>query len=110
MNINPFEILKNAEKLQEQMGDIEQKMGEVVVTGSAGGGMAEIDVNGRMEVLAVRLAPEIVNPDDIELLQDVTMCAFNEALAKAKNAALPAMAHLAGFLGGDKSKNGLKPR
>ena len=84
MNINPFDILKNAQKIQEQMGTFQEKLGSIVVTGSAGGGMTEIDMNGRMEVLAVRIAGEAVEGGDKEMLQDLVMAAFNNAMEKAR--------------------------
>ena len=86
MNINPFDILKNAQKIQEQMGDFQEKLGAIVITGSAGGGMMEIDMNGRMEVLAVRIAPEVMEGDDREMLQDLVMAAFNNGLEKVREA------------------------
>jgi hypothetical protein len=84
MNINPFDILKNAQKIQEQMGTFQEKLGEITVTGSAGGGMAEIDMNGKMEVLAVRIAPEVM--EDREMTQDLVAAAFNNAMEKIREA------------------------
>ena len=86
MNINPFDILKNAQKIQEQMGTFQEKLGTLMITGSAGGGMTEIDMNGRMEVLAVRIAPEAMAGGDREMLQDLVTAAFNSALEKVKEA------------------------
>ena len=84
MNINPFDILKNAQKIQEQMGAFQEKLGDIQITGSAGGGMIEIDMNGRMEVLAVRIAPEVI--DDIDMLQDLISAALNSAMGKIREA------------------------
>ncbi|MCL2318489.1 MAG: YbaB/EbfC family nucleoid-associated protein [Treponema sp.] len=84
MNINPFDILKNAQKIQEQMGAFQEKLGTIVVTGSAGGGMIEIDMNGRMEVLAVRIAPEAMEGGDRDMLQDLVAAACNSALEKVR--------------------------
>ena len=86
MNINPFDILKNAQKIQEQMGDFQEKLGSIAVTGSAGGGMIQIDLNGRMEVLAVRIAPEAMEGGDREMFQDLIIAAFNSALEKVREA------------------------
>ena len=86
MNINPFDILKNAQKIQEQMGAFQEKLGEIRVTGSAGGGMTEIDMNGRMEVQAVHIAPEAMEGGDREMLQDLVMAAFNNAMEKVREA------------------------
>jgi len=82
MNINPFEILKNAQKIQEQMGAFQEKLGEIKITGSSGGGMAEVDMNGKMEVLAVRISQEAM--EDREMLQDLVSAAFNNALEKIR--------------------------
>jgi DNA-binding YbaB/EbfC family protein len=82
MNINPFDILKNAQKIQEQMGSFQEKLGALTITGSAGGGMVEIDMNGRMEVLAVRIAPEAM--DDREMLQDLIAAAFTNGMEKIR--------------------------
>jgi len=84
MNINPFDILKNAQKIQEQMGSFQEKLGQLQITGSAGGGMAEIDMNGKMEVLAVRIAPEAMEGGDREMLGDLICAAFNNAMEKIR--------------------------
>jgi len=82
MNVNPFDILKNAQKLQEQMGAFQEKLGKIKITGSSGGGMTEIDMNGKMEVLAVRISPEAM--EDREMLQDLISAALNNALEKIR--------------------------
>ncbi|MDR3147569.1 MAG: YbaB/EbfC family nucleoid-associated protein [Treponema sp.] len=97
MTINPFEILKNAQKLQEQMGVLQNKLAAIVVTGQAGGGMVEVDLNGRMEVRAVRIAAEAV--EDIPMLQDLVMAAFTAALEKARERTGAEMGTLASGLG-----------
>lgn len=99
MNMNPFEILKNAQKIQEQMAVMQQRLGTIVVTGSAGGGMAQIDMNGRMEVLAVRLVPEVVNSEDIPLLQDLIKAAFTDAVEKIKETLQNEFGALTGGMG-----------
>ena len=94
MNINHFDILKNAQKIQEQMGSFQEKLGTITITGSSGGGMVEIDMNGRMEVLAVRIAPEAVDGEDRDMLQDLVAAAFTNALEKIKEAINREMASL----------------
>jgi DNA-binding YbaB/EbfC family protein len=84
MNINPFDFLKNAQKIQEQMSGFQEKLGGITATGSSGAGMVEIDINGRMEVIAVRIAPEALA--DAEMLQDLIMAAFSDGMAKVKDA------------------------
>lgn len=84
MQINPFDLLKNAQKLQEQMGSIQQKLEAITATGASGGGMVEIDMNGRLEVLAIRITPEMLNPGDKEVLQSLIAAAFSNVLEKIK--------------------------
>jgi DNA-binding YbaB/EbfC family protein len=99
MNINPLDILKNAQKIQEQMGAFQEKLVSISATGSAGGGMVEIDLNGKIEVLAVRIAPEAAEGGDTEMLQDLVTAAFTNALEKIKEAISREMGGLAGGMG-----------
>ncbi|MDR2743563.1 MAG: YbaB/EbfC family nucleoid-associated protein [Treponema sp.] len=99
MNINPFDILKNAQKIQEQMGSFQEKLGIISATGSAGGSMVEIDINGKMEVLDIRIAPEVVDPQDIEMLESLITSAFTSAMEKIKEAINREMGTVAGGLG-----------
>ena len=84
MNINPFDILKNAQQIQEQMGVFQEKLGAICVTGSAGGGMVQTDMNGKMEVLALRIMPEAMEEGDREFLSDLITAAFNNAIEKIR--------------------------
>ncbi|MDR2467384.1 MAG: YbaB/EbfC family nucleoid-associated protein [Spirochaetaceae bacterium] len=84
MRINPQDFIKNAQKLQEQMGNFQEKMEEVGVTGRAGGGMVEVDMNGRMELNAVRFEQSIVKPENCEMLQDLVQAAVNDAIEKIR--------------------------
>ena len=86
MNINPFDILKNAQKVQEQLGGLQEKLEAITVKGSSGGGMVEVELSGRFEMIAVRIAPQIVNGGDVEMLQDLVMAAFTDGIAKIKEA------------------------
>ncbi|HOJ99177.1 MAG TPA: YbaB/EbfC family nucleoid-associated protein [Termitinemataceae bacterium] len=97
--MNPFDALKVAQKLQEQMADMQEKLGEMVCTGSAGGGMVQIDMNGKMEVLAVRIAPETLTEVDRELLQDLIKAAFSDATEKVREQLQTEMGSLMGALG-----------
>jgi DNA-binding YbaB/EbfC family protein len=99
MNINPFDILKNAQKIQEQMGAFQEQLSAVTVTGSAGGGMVELVMNGRMEILDLRILPEVVDPQDIETLRDLIIAAFTSAMEKVKEAVTSEMGALTGGMG-----------
>jgi DNA-binding YbaB/EbfC family protein len=96
MNINPFDLLKNAQKIQEQMGGFQEKLGGISATGSAGGGMVEIDLNGKIEVIAVRISPEAM--EDIEMLQDLITAAFSNGMEKIKEAISREVGAMAGGL------------
>lgn len=96
MNINPFDILKNAQKIQEQMGAFQEKLGALTETGSAGAGMVEVELNGRMEMVSLRIAAEAVNPEEVEMLQDLIAAAYNSAMEKIREAVNREMGALAG--------------
>ncbi len=98
--MNPFDIMKNAQKIQEQMGAFQEKLSTIIVTGSSGGGMAEVDMNGKMELIDIRLSPEIVDPSDIEMLQDLIKAAFSNAMEKVKETIGQEMGSLTGMPGG----------
>ena len=99
MNINPFDIIKNAQKIQEQLGGFQEKLALVRATGSSGGGMVEIDLNGKFEVLAVRIAPEAVAGGDTEMLQDLVAAAFSGGLEKIREAVNREMGAMSAGLG-----------
>ena len=97
MNINPFEMLKNAQQIQQQMGAFQERLGTIQAIGSSGGGMVEIELNGRMEVQQVRISPELVEGKDREMLQDLVAAAFNNAFEKIREAINREMGALAGM-------------
>ena len=99
MNINPFDLLKNAGKIQEEMSRMQESLQTLVVTGSAGGGMVEIDLNGKLECVAVRIDPTVVDPADITMLQDLIRAAFSDAHEKARTAIQSRMGPMAGAMG-----------
>ena len=77
-------LLKQAQQLGGQMGQLTEEMRKRRVTGSAGGGMVEIEVNGLMEVLGCRIDPQLFAQNDRELLEDLVMAAVNQAIGKGK--------------------------
>jgi len=100
MDINPFELLKNAQKIQEQMGSFQEKLADISVKGSAGGGMVEVELNGKLEVTGVRIASEAVEGGDAEMLADLAMAAFSNALEKMKEALRQEVGAMAGGISG----------
>jgi len=84
MSINPFDLIKNIKNLQGSLGDMQEKLKSLVVSGSAGGDMVKIEMNCAFEVLNVTVAKEVVDPSDIEMLQDLIRAAFANAINNAK--------------------------
>jgi len=84
MNINPMELLKNFQNMQAKIAEMQEKLKDVIVTGSSGGGMVEVKMNGQLAVTRVTIAKEVVDPEDIEMLQDLVLGAVADALAKVK--------------------------
>ncbi|MDR0486812.1 MAG: YbaB/EbfC family nucleoid-associated protein [Treponema sp.] len=86
MNINPFDMMKNAQKIREQFDSFQEKLETISVTGASGAGMVEVDLDGKLEVTAVRIAPEVMEGGDVEMLQDMIMAAFSDGMRKVKEA------------------------
>ena len=99
MNINPFDILKNAQKIQEGLGAMQEKLIGIRVNGSAGGNMVEVQMNGRMEVIDIRIDPDIVNAEEIGMLQDLIKAAFANATEKVKEEINREVGAMAGGMG-----------
>lgn len=77
---NMNQMLKQVKKLQEQMQQMQAELKNKTVEGTAGGGMVTVTMNGHKEVLAVRIQPEAVDPDDVEMLEDLVRAAVNNAM------------------------------
>jgi hypothetical protein len=84
MGFNPMEFLKNFKNIQSRMAEMQEKLKDLVIEGTAGGDMVKIKLNGKMEVLDVSLAPEVVDPKDIQMLQDLIRAAYSDALTKLR--------------------------
>lgn len=97
---NMNNLMKQAQRMQRQMEETKQELEEKQYTASAGGGAVSVTVSGKKEVVSVQLSEEVVDPDDIEMLQDLIVAATNEALRAAEEDSAAAMAKLSGSLGG----------
>ena len=84
MASNPLDFLKAIQGLQRNMGDMEEKLRGVQVTGSAGGDMVEVVLNGQLAVVALRIAPEVIDREEREMLEDLIRAAFTDAVGKVK--------------------------
>jgi len=93
---NLSQIMKQAQKLQSRMAEMQAELGNRTVSAQAGGGMVEAVVNGRQELLSLRIDPEVANPDDVEMLQDLILAAINEALNRSRDMMAQEMAKLTG--------------
>jgi nucleoid-associated protein EbfC len=77
-------IMKEAQKLQAQMAAMQEEVGKRKVEATAGGGMVTVEANGKQELTAVKIDPEVVNKEDVQMLEDLVLAAANEALRKSR--------------------------
>ena len=96
---NMNNLMKQAQKMQKQMMEKQQALEEKTYTATAGGGVVEVTVSGKKEVTEVKIAEEGVDPDDIEMLEDLIMAATNEALRAMDDDVKNTMGALSGGLG-----------
>lgn len=81
---NMQNMMKQMQKMQKKMAEAQEELGEKRIEGTAGGGMVAVTVSGHKEILEVKIKPEVVDPDDIEMLEDLVLAATNDALKKAE--------------------------
>ena len=96
---NMNNLMKQAQKMQRQMEENQKELEEKEFVATAGGGAVEVAVSGKREVVRVKLAEEVVDPDDIEMLEDLIVAATNEALRKVEEESAAVMSKLTGGLG-----------
>lgn len=97
-NKNVGNVIKQAQKMQEEMERIQGELEEKTVEAAAGGGVVEVVANGKKEILSVKIKPEVVDPDDIETLEDLILVAVNEAIKKADDMMTEGMNSITGGL------------
>jgi DNA-binding YbaB/EbfC family protein len=95
---NLADLMKNAGKIRENLDKATEALGQVVVEGTAGGGVVTAKANGRMELVSVRIDPKLLADGDVEMLEDLVTAAVGQALTKAREAAAQSMASIAGGL------------
>lgn len=96
---NMNNLMKQAQKMQKQMEETTKELEEKQVTASAGGGAVEVTVSGKKEIVKVKLDKDAVDPDDIEMLEDLIMAATNEALRKMEELSQAQMSKITGGMG-----------
>lgn len=92
-------IMKQAKKMQEKIGRLQQELETKTIEAQSGGGMVRVIVNGKFEVVSLKIEKEVVNPEDIEMLQDLIAAAVNEGIRKSQEMASSEMAKITGGLG-----------
>ena len=90
-------MFQQAQKLQAKLAKAQEELSELTVEGSSGGGAVRVVMNGQQKIQSVTISPEVVNPEDVEMLQDLVLTAVSEALTKSQEAAAR---HLGGLAGG----------
>ena len=89
-------IMKQAKKLQERMAKLQQELELKTVEATSGGGMVTVVVNGKFEILSLKIEKDVVNPEDLDMLQDLVMAAVNEGIRKAQEMTSSEMAKITG--------------
>ena len=91
--------LEQVQKLQARMAEVQEELAQATVTATAGGGAVTVVMNGQQAVHSVEIAPEAVDPEDVEMLQDLILVAVNEAIERSQELAAERMGELTGGLG-----------
>jgi len=94
--MNKF-LMQQAQKLQSKLAKAQEELSNITVEASSGGGAVKVTMNGQQKIQSVKISPEVLNPDDVELLEDMVLTAVSEAIAKSQEVAAE---HLGGLTGG----------
>ena len=97
---NMNNIMNHAQKMQKQMEEAQAQLEESSYTATSGGGAVEVTISGKKEITSIKFDPEVVDPDDIEMLEDLTMAAVNEAIRKIEEVSAQKMSKITGGMGG----------
>jgi len=95
---NMNKIMKQVQKMQQDMAKLQEELQEKTVEATAGGGVVKVVASGKKQIVSIDISPEVVDPDDVEMLQDLIMAATNEALQKAEDMVAEEMGKLTGGL------------
>ena len=91
-------MMQQAQKLQGKFAKAQQELGEATVEASSGGGAVRVTINGQQKIQSVKISSEVVNPDDVELLEDLVLTAVSEAISKSQELAAESLGGLTGGL------------
>lgn len=95
---NMSKMMKQAQKIQKQMKKLQEELENKEVEATAGGGMVKVVATGKQEIKSIEIKPEVVDPDDVEMIQDMIMAAVNEALRKSQEMVQQEMSKITGGL------------
>lgn len=95
---NMNKMMKQMQEMQKRLEETQRQIEEQEVTGQAGGGMVEAKVNGKKEVLSVKINPDLLDPEEVEMLEDMIVVAINEAIKKAEEISEREMGKITGGL------------
>ncbi|WP_318664383.1 YbaB/EbfC family nucleoid-associated protein [Treponema sp.] len=84
--MNPFDMLKNIQQMKDQLRSVQEELKELTATGSSGGNIVNVTINGKFEIISVRLDPLCVDPRDVTMLQDLIIAAHHDAMSKIQEA------------------------
>ncbi|WP_318677716.1 YbaB/EbfC family nucleoid-associated protein [Treponema sp.] len=84
--MNPFDMLKNIQQMKDQLKSVQEELKELTATGSSGGNIVNVTINGKFEIISVRLDPLCVDPRDVTMLQDLIIAAHHDAMSKIQEA------------------------
>ena len=96
--MNQMQMMKQAQKMQQELQKMQEEMDAAEFSATAGGGAVTATVSGKRELVSLTISPDAVDPEDVEMLQDLVVAAVNEALRKAEDAASQNMSRLTGGL------------
>ena len=97
---NMQQLMRQAQKMQQQMQEAEEKLEAAEYEAASGGGMVQVKVSGKREILSLTIDPQVVDPEDVEMLQDLILAAVNEALRKGEENRETVMGRMAPGMGG----------
>jgi len=95
--MNKF-MMQQAQKLQEKLAKAQAELANVTVEASSGGGAVKVTMNGQQQIQSIKISPEVINPEDVEMLEDLVLTAVSEAIAKSQEAAAGQFSGLTGGL------------
>jgi nucleoid-associated protein EbfC len=99
MRLDPNDLMRQVQKMQEEVTRVQEQAAQEVVTTSVGGGVIEVTITGGLEIQSLTIDPEVVDPEDVAMLQDLIIAAVNEAIQKAQEMMADHMSSVTGGLG-----------